>query len=475
MGWFDTATALFVLGLLYVIAPLLTWAVLARQRSRAVALWCSGGLLFAVATLLASLGRQMPDWSTIVLTVSLTSASCLLRIQALRLDLGRPLHWGLPAVIWAGMTAFTAVTHYVLEQYVLRSLVNAVLLCVLFGWMALTAHRIGRQEHSRNARVLGGVYGLVALGMALRALDIGLHPYGNPYPLAMSGSTTVLALTGFVSVVVGHFCYLGLALDRAHRREKRLVAEQAAQEAQRALHAQLAHLDRQRSIGEMSMTLAHEISQPVAAVLTNAQTGLRGIEQDKLGTEDLTMLLTQIETSARHASRIVERVRDFIKPSTTSMEVLDIGELVREVWGLVSSDLRRLGIQWHEQPAPDPVRVRGDALQLAQVLLNGLRNAIDAVSEGPQRDIAMAWGLEGDTAWVRIQDSGSGLSPDAQIRIMEPFYTTKTEGLGMGYAISRTIAQQHGGQLTLGNDAHNRLGGATLELRLPAVLTGAQA
>lgn len=467
MPWFDPATALFILGMLYVIAPVMTWFVLANDQGSAVAWWCIGGLVFAVGTLIASFAPRLPAWAGVVLTNVLFNASCMLRIQALRIDQGRPLRWWVVVAAALGQGAFTVVVHYGLEAYAVRAVVNTSIITLLFAYMAWLAYRIGHDENSRNARLLGTVYGLMTITLLVRTLDIALNPVGDPYPVARAATASLMAMVGFVAVVAGHFCYLGLALDRSMRRELDLRAERVRSEAQQALHQQLAQLDRQRSIDQMSVSLAHEISQPVAAILANAQTGLRASQRQNLTPEGLESLLTQIERSARHASQVLERVRTFIKPSKVHMAALDLQVLVDEVLGLVQSDLQRHGIRLSLQRSDGSLLVRGDALQLSQVLLNGLRNAIDAVADRDRRAIHLACGCDERMAWVRVDDSGRGLTQEQLAGVLRPFHTTKPDGLGMGFSIARSIAQQHGGSLSLVNAARGGLGGATFELRLP--------
>ncbi len=467
MGWLDIPTALFILGVLYLMAPVMTWAVLGRDRTPSAAWWCLGGLLFGAGVILASFASKLPALLGVLLSNVLFLSSCALRVQALRQDLDRPPAWRWMGWLVGLLAVFTAVTHWGLGWFTLRASVNTAVIALGLAYVAHLAVCVGRQEKSRNAHMLASVYAAFVVALLVRVVEIIASPGGDPVPVARPVSTALIAMTGLVTAVAGHFCYLGLLLDRARRRERTLLAEQAHSEALSRLQQQLRQVERQRSIDQMSVSLAHELSQPVGAVLTNAQTGLRALQQQRLTAELLAPLLQQIEHSARHASRVIERIRSFIQPSRHPLRAVDLREVCDSTCELLAADLQARGILLVRTPATDAVLVRGDALELTQALLNGLRNAADALMQSPRREIRLSYGAEAPWAWLRVEDSGPGLQADELHRVAEPFYTTKTGGLGLGISIADSIAQRHGGYLVLGQGTPDDLGGATFELRLP--------
>lgn len=467
MGWLDIPTALFILGLLYLMAPGMTWAVLGQDRTPSAAWWCLGGLLFGAGVILASFASKLPALLGVLLSNVLFLSSCALRVQSLRQDLGRPASWLWMGSLVALQAVFTAVTHWGLGWYTLRASVNTAVVALGLTYVVHLAVCVGQQEKSRNAHMLASVYAAFVLALLVRVVEIIASPGGDPIPVARPVSTALIAMTGLVAAVAGHFCYLGLLLDRARRRERTLLAEQAHSEALNRLQQQMRQVERQRSIDEMSVSLAHELSQPVGAVLTNAQTGLRALQQERLTAELLSPLLQQIEHSARHASRVIERIRSFIQPSRHPRRPVDLREVCDSACELLAADLRARDILLVRAPTTDTVLVFADALELTQALLNGLRNATDALAKSQRREIHLSYGAEATWAWLRVEDSGPGMQADALHRATEPFYTTKTGGLGLGISIANSIAQRHGGGLVLGQGTPADLGGATFELRLP--------
>lgn len=470
MSFIDIPTALLLLGFLYLLAPAATWAVLAQDRSPAAAWWCMGGFLFGAAVTIASFATRLPPVIGVLLTNLLVTTSCALRIQSLRLELGRPVPWRLLGLGVALLSLFTVITHWGLGWYNLRGVVITAAVAVALAYVSFLAIELGRRERSLNAFLLAGFYALFVLTLLLRAADIVVHPGGDPVPVARASTTALLTLTGLVTAVAGHFCYLGMQLDRARRRERRLLADKARQDAKGLLQQQMRQVERQRSIDQMSVSLAHELSQPVAAVLTNAQTGLRAVAQQRMTAQELSPLLLQIEQSARHASRVIERIRSFIQPSRLPLQRVDLREVCHSASELAASDLRARDIELQRPEAPEPVLVRGDALELTQALLNGLRNAADALAHGTQpRTIRLSCGSEAGWAWLRVEDSGPGLNAEQLHSATDPFYTTKAGGLGLGLSIVESIAERHGGRLSLSNAAPGGPGGARFEVRLPVL------
>lgn len=467
MTWLDIPTTLFVVGLLYLMAPGITWGVLAQDRSSAAAFWCAGGLLFGVGILIASFANRLPAVLGVLLSNILFLSSCALRIQSLRWDLGRPVAWRWLAIPVGVAALFTTITHWALGWYLLRAAVNTALVAAGVAYIAHLALMLSQQEKSRNALFLAGIYLTLVLALLVRVFEIMVHPAGDPVPVARPATTALIALTGLLTAVAGHFCYLGLVLDRARRRERVLVAEKAQRDAKILLQQELRQVERQRSIDQMSVSLAHELSQPVGAMLTNAQTGLRALELHRARPQELIPLLQQIEQSARHASRVIERIRSFIRPSRLPHQPVDLADVCHSACELAATDLRKNGVELLRSPPATLVRVMGDALELTQAVLNGLRNASDALAPVQHRQVRLSYGAEAPWAWLRLEDNGPGLPSDQLKNATEPFYTTKAGGLGLGLSIVESIAQRHGGHLILAHAAPGGLGGATFELRLP--------
>ena len=281
-----------------------------------------------------------------------------------------------------------------------------------------------------------------------------------------SAFMTPLIFAFLFSVAVGHIAYLGLALDRIARRDLENATQQAREEERYHLNNQIAQLDRQRALGRMSASLGHELNQPLTAILTNTQVAQRGIKLGRFDQDNLLSIFDKIEHNTLRASKIITRIRDFIRPSTSQIVTLTIQHIVNDVIELVADDAKKRAINIQHTKTED-VQVEGDAIQLSQVLLNALRNAIESVSETPTRNIHITYQLINTRICIRIQDSGPGFTTSALSQAGTAFFTTKESGLGMGLSISRTIMEQHGGTLTFGNWEQNEDKGAYVDICLP--------
>jgi len=272
-------------------------------------------------------------------------------------------------------------------------------------------------------------------------------------------------LFGMVALIL-----VGINSNRATRRELKTVEQRARADESRHLGEQIAHLDRQRSMGAMASSLAHELNQPLAAILLNAQIVQRGLQGGGLDAQQQSEFNERIIYNTRRAAEVVERIGDFIRPSDMRHVPIQLQDVVQEVASLVADDLRRHDIELVLANGAAPLLVRGDAIALSQVVLNAFRNAIDALAPAARRRIEVSCHRADQHAVLRIRDTGPGLSPQAISKAGEPFFTTKPSGLGLGISISRSIAAQHGGSLSLANAAVESGGGAVVELKLPQLL-----
>jgi signal transduction histidine kinase len=251
-----------------------------------------------------------------------------------------------------------------------------------------------------------------------------------------------------------------------------LSRRRSEMEGQR-LRQDLAHVGRVSTMGELTASLAHELNQPLTAILSNAQAALRILPSDKADLADIRDILGDIVEDDKRAGEVIHRLRGFLKKSNLELSALDIGELVSQVARLVSSDaiLRNVSIRLELAPGLPPIC--GDRVQLQQVILNLLMNGLDAMRESSEGERTLVLRtLAGDGAAsvvVAVEDSGMGIDEADLEHVFHAFYTTKPEGLGMGLAIARSIVEAHGGRL----EARNNPGrGATFSFTLPAIKEG---
>ncbi|HUW82500.1 MAG TPA: PAS domain S-box protein [Phycisphaerae bacterium] len=248
-----------------------------------------------------------------------------------------------------------------------------------------------------------------------------------------------------------------------------VTEREQAQGQLRQRQADLAHVSRLSTIGEMTSSLAHEINQPLAAIANYAQAWLQAIRSGRLDAEELREDVTQIAAQAERAGQIVRRVRSFIRKEDTQRTRVDIADLVREAADLAEVETREYGVVLRLELDGATHPVVADAIQIEQVILNLVRNALEAMKHRRKKERKLSIrtaAVDDGCVEVAVRDSGTGLSADHQAdRLFEPFFTTKPEGMGMGLAISRTIVEAHGGRLwASGNPDH----GMTFRFTLPA-------
>jgi signal transduction histidine kinase len=251
------------------------------------------------------------------------------------------------------------------------------------------------------------------------------------------------------------------------RKRMELSLGQRLREAGR-LRQELTHIGRVSALGELTASLAHELNQPLTAILNNAEVAQRLLEADAPNIVELRAIMKDIVADETRAADVIRRVRVLVKKGELEHSLLDINDVVGEVAQLVKSDMASRHVPMSLDLASGLPKVRGDRVQLQQVVLNLVLNGIEAMREPNDRDAALAirtFGAGPRSVTVAIVDSGPGIDMRDVERIFEPLYTTKREGLGMGLAIARTIIQAHGGQLRASNNA---AGGATFEFTLPA-------
>ena len=247
------------------------------------------------------------------------------------------------------------------------------------------------------------------------------------------------------------------------------ITERLRTEAQlQRLEADYAHAARISTLGELATSIAHEVKQPLAAIVTNAETSLRWLERDNLNAEKVRQLTNRIVSSAYRANEIIQRIRGLAARKEPERRALDLHELAEEALTFVRHDIEFRRIAWSIDAAPAPAMVLGDRVQLQQVIVNLLVNSIQAVSQGDRatRRIGIAVAvIQGGLIELSVRDTGPGIAGEVMGRLFESFFTTKPGGVGIGLAICQSIIRSHGGSIR----ADNRPGGgACFSFTLPA-------
>jgi C4-dicarboxylate-specific signal transduction histidine kinase len=247
------------------------------------------------------------------------------------------------------------------------------------------------------------------------------------------------------------------------RTSELMLASEALREAQTAL----AHFNRVTTMGQLAASIAHEINQSIAAVVTNANAGLLWLAAQPPDLEEVRDAFDRVIMAGNQAGEVIGRIRALIKKAAPRKDDLEINEAILEVIALAHGEVLKNGVSLRTQLAAGLPLVQGDRVQVQQVVLNLIINAIEAmsgVSEGA-RELLIITGKDASSAvLVAVQDSGPGPNPESFDRLFDPFYTTKPGGMGMGLSICRSIVEAHGGRVWASRTASP---GVTVQFTLP--------
>jgi C4-dicarboxylate-specific signal transduction histidine kinase len=279
-----------------------------------------------------------------------------------------------------------------------------------------------------------------------------LHRDGHEFPVEMKisalrwrGATT---FTAFVSDVT-----------------ERKQAEKDAQQQR----AELAHMARVATAGELVSGLAHELNQPLTAIAFDVAACAKYLRSGKGDINTLLELLERASTEAQRTGQLIHHLREFVKKGEPQFETIDLCDAVRDVFYLLEAQIEQQSVDLQLDLSSEPLPVRADGIQVGQVLVNLMQNAVEAIQEAGSGDrkLQVQVGRSADgMAEVAVHDSGTGLPSGTAERLLEPFFTTKPDGLGMGLPISRSIIEAHHGRfsITLRADGH---AGTTARFALP--------
>jgi PAS domain S-box-containing protein len=244
-----------------------------------------------------------------------------------------------------------------------------------------------------------------------------------------------------------------------------ITAARQASEALQKAQAELAHLSRVTTMGELTASIAHEINQPIAAVVTNGNAALRWLAQQPPNLDEVHEALSWIIRDANRAGAVIGRIRSLVNKTAEEMLPLDVNELIHNVLLLAHNEIDRGGVVVKTDLAELPAIV-GDRVQLQQVILNLIINSIEAMAEvtNRRRELQIRSSMNAESVLIQIQDSGPGWKTEHATFIFDAFFTTKKNGMGMGLAISRSIIEAHGGHLWATASAPH---GAVLNFTIP--------
>jgi PAS domain S-box-containing protein len=248
---------------------------------------------------------------------------------------------------------------------------------------------------------------------------------------------------------------------QAHEEALRVAREEVESQRQN-----MAHMERLSSSGEMAAGIAHELNQPLTAVVNYAQVGKRILERDDLDRAKLVELLDKMNTQAVRASEVIKRLRSYVKKPDIGRTLVDLNQLLQEVVALAEVDSRINDVSIHLEFENNLPLVSVDVIQIQQVALNLLRNAMEAMHDSRDKHLGVVVQTGAANGYVgfRVIDRGPGIAEAVQAQLFQPFFTTKATGMGIGLSICQSIVQAHGGEIGCSNNADS---GATFYCRLP--------
>ena len=309
-----------------------------------------------------------------------------------------------------------------------------------------------------------GLSGISAamLVVTFEAIWGAMHGHG-PF-LLQSPAENALALQMFLIVTGTPLMFLSVLLEDDRRSQQAL---HEVEDDARRHREQINLLSRVSLLGEMTASLAHELNQPLSAIISNANAGMRYVESGKDDPETLRDILGDVESDANRAYDIIRNVRNTIKKGDPARRQIDLNELVTNVAHVVRPDAVGYSCEVETSLAKDLPPIEGDPVQIQQVLVNLVSNALDAMQQTPtgRRKVEISTAGKGDSeVRLSVRDHGSGIRTEVHDRLFDQFFTTKDHGLGMGLAIVRSIVEAHGGKIHAENVAD---GGACFYFTLP--------
>lgn len=465
----DNTTMLFVVTTIFMVLPLVVWLTLHKHHNRAVRFWCAGSLLASLGLLLMAIRPHVPVWLTYHVANACLIFVFVLWAQGMRVMQRAGLPWWvLVLLFFAGLLYYSGL--YAWAPGNMRGVGMRVLLALMAAWVGFESWLAARQLKTANAYPIA----IAMMGLSLVMLSQVVLTGGGgavPSPFSNTWNASALSSAALLTAMVTHFSFVGMTIDLALRKELKQRTEAMSLQHAGLLDTQLMDVERQRRMVLVSGAMAHELNQPLTVALTNAQLMQRLLASGKMVSDTLAEMLQKMTLSIERAANILQRIRE-IQPHTDTVlhpQTHDLADLAKQALEHLKHEVDKQSIQVRIVKPEEPLWCHVDALFTSQVLVNLLRNAIQAMDGQSEKTLLINSQGTAERVWVEISDTGAGLPKQIEALWGQPFLTTREEGLGLGLSISRTLVEQMGGALELRN-RHKAFGAvATLSFdRAPA-------
>ena len=447
----DVQTTLAMMACISISVPVVGWVAVGAPRVGGGIYWFAasllGGIGIATSVSRPSLGILHPYVLDQITNVGVFMA-LQLRMHAIEEQIGKSSTW---AKVFAEVAAFLAILAvlYFLQLDIARSVFLSLLYAYICWKMFGSARKLYREIPTTAVAICIAFAFLLLVSFSGQAL---LSLNGEPFRAVGPGQVTeAMALIAFSASLLTNFVWVGIVFYRANEIREKQLLEYERKERRAQITRELARVEAKSSIEVLSTGLAHELGQPLAAMLTAAQLCRRMVEDGLVDSRNGAALLDSILSSVARATAIIEKTRISHAPSLQSATVSNVAEVIEQSVVLGASEAAAARVQVSMHFAAAPLLARIDPVHLSQVLANILRNAVQALGNSPIRQIFVKAEPVDHFIRITVTDTGPGISKGTLEQIGNLFFTTRQEGLGMGLAVCREILGGYGGALQFQN------------------------
>lgn len=446
MNLLDTRTSMMLVAGLYILLPIaLLWAI-APHKKHFAWWWLGGSFSIAIGLVLIAGRSLLPIWLTYhVANIALIS-SFVFWHQSLRVINRKP--W--PVLTVLGLIALVSVAFsliYVMFEPIERAAMVRFLLGALSLGLAVKLWQTSKQQKGINIQLIAASFLVTGISFFIHASFSSRG--SDPSPFVDSWDANVLALFALLTAVVSHLSFFGLTLDINTQQRLQSRIERIREQETLQLQQQINELERQTDLRMTASQLAHEINQPLTAIMAMSEVCVQALKKSAIPIEKVINNLEKIALNIKRASDLLASIQTESSEELLRQEPFDLEEVINIALELLRPHIELHQVQVRIRLAAHPQQPLGNPLYMTQVITNLARNAIEAMSQCPTKTITIATKVWGDSLELSIEDTGPVLSEEEFNQVSQPYNSTKAQGLGIGLLICRSLLARQGYNLTL--------------------------